>query len=602
MTSQTFDSLQTVEENPNPVYDKTTVVLLKIVENIIRDPQNPKFRTLRLDNAVVKDKLIPVIGAMECLFELGFEEGEECLSLPDAVPLDRLRKFHAALSARRAEHLRPPAAAPQSPVQQPHQAGLLAQMQRHAALVLQYEDPELQHRALSLVPLARLAGAAEERMAAVRRAVKAGRAPAGQEPDARDLLLLELLHWFKGSFFSWVDAPACDTCRGPTTSHEQVLEAGIRVEVYKCATCRDPTLFPRYNDPGKLLETRRGRCGEWANCFTLLCRTLGWDARFVLDLTDHVWTEVYSTGQGRWLHCDPCEDVCDQPLMYEAGWGKRLSYVLAFSRDDVQDVTWRYTSQWRDVMRRRTQCSEEELLQAVLSLRARRQAGLSPARRAFLQRRLVAELVEFLSPAAAPSPAELQGRTSGSLAWRLARREVQEAAAHTWVAGPEHLAALRLKVGYCTAGDRYEAGPRGDVPGWQSGAFSVQNVFRKVEHDWGFIYLARTEGSEEGRVQWRFDVSDSGLVVDTVAVHYSSFTKGSGQVQWQLSSGDVCLPLPADVGRTFTSDLRGCKTVTLSALLSGGEGSEAWQHAQILRQAKDSSECPLIVDIVLRQP
>lgn len=48
-------------------------------------------------------------------------------------------------------------------------------------------------------------------------------------------------------------------------SHEEINGKAHNVELYKCGKCNRITRFPRYNNPAVLLNTRKGRCGEWAN-------------------------------------------------------------------------------------------------------------------------------------------------------------------------------------------------------------------------------------------------------------------------------------------------------------------------------------------------
>ena len=84
--------------------------------------------------------------------------------------------------------------------------------------------------------------------------------------------------------------------------------------------------------------------------------------------------------------------------MYEAGWSKKLSYVMAYSKDEVQDVTWRYTSKHQEVMSRRTLCREDDLVATIMNLRQERQKNMSQAKRHYLSKRLIVELVEFLTP------------------------------------------------------------------------------------------------------------------------------------------------------------------------------------------------------------
>ena len=119
---------------------------------------------------------------------------------------------------------------------------------------------------------------------------------------------------------------------------------------------KSPNLL-RSNSVLNILETRRGRCGEWANLYTAVLNSLGVESRLVLDFTDHVWTEVLvnsiptNLGQ-RWMHIDSTLSIVDSPLFYEREWKKKLTFVVAFSPTHITDVTYRYTTHMGLVRRR----------------------------------------------------------------------------------------------------------------------------------------------------------------------------------------------------------------------------------------------------------
>lgn len=318
-----------------------------------------------------------------------------------------------------------------------------ARLESGVRTALAFEDPAARAHALSVVPVDRLeaeaaALVAESEAAANAHDAEDGDDTAGAKPlSLEDAVLLRALRWFKREFFAWCDKPACKTCgfkdvrhegMGEPTAEERAHDAG-RVETYRCPLCQAVTRFPRYNDARKLLETRTGRCGEWANAFTLICRALGYDARWCLDWTDHVWTEVWSVSQNRWLHCDSCEDVCDKPLLYDKGWGKRLTYVVAFGKDEAVDVTRRYVADYAQCLERRTECHEGWLAATLSALTARLRAGRDGDEVTRLSTRDATDVDELSRAGAHVPPADvtfddLPGRTTGSVAWRAARGEL----------------------------------------------------------------------------------------------------------------------------------------------------------------------------------
>lgn len=479
-----------------------------------------------------------------------------------------------------------------------------ATLQSNFQHVLLYENLDLQQKALSCIPEERLRSEAEIQLRGARE----------EDPDCKlgleDFLVLELLRWFKQDFFSWVDHLPCSRCSGATQnsnplqpSAEDLRWGAQRVENHYCHTCRLSTRFPRYNNPEKLLETRRGRCGEWANCFTLCCRAMGLEARYIWDSTDHVWTEVFSTSQRRWLHCDSCENGCDKPLLYEVGWGKKLAYILAFSKDQVVDVTWRYSCKHPEVLSRRMKVQESWLLHTIHRLNTSRQQSLSPERKKDLTERLLVELVEFLSPKK-PKSGELGGRNSGSLAWRRARGETRktdagtsteiQAAGFVFTLTEKEKMQKLLHVRYSSSRDEYcrLSNDSERIQIWDQCVWSRTSVCRKVEEDWQMVYLARTEGSSSGKVSWKFDFSSAGMKVSSVSISAKSETFHSGSVCWTLQAGERTAAFTGDGKMQDLPSVSGCSEFIIEAGLSGGEEETAWQHSQIFRQSLKETEEP----------
>lgn len=55
-------------------YIESVTILLKILDNIVREPQNDKYRTIRLENKIIKEKLLHLNGVREFLAKIGFVE------------------------------------------------------------------------------------------------------------------------------------------------------------------------------------------------------------------------------------------------------------------------------------------------------------------------------------------------------------------------------------------------------------------------------------------------------------------------------------------------------------------------------------------------
>lgn len=192
--------------------------------------------------------------------------------------------------------------------------------------------------------------------------------------DSKDVVLGLLKNfsvWFKQQFPYYYDN--CLSCGNARTNMwygsvypstmERAYRAG-KTELYSCTQCNCTSRFPRFNEVQKVLETKRGRCGEYSILIFRMLKVLGYNVRYIADWADHVWVEAKV--QNDWIHIDPCEAAVNEPLIYQ-GWGKNQTYIFSFSFDDTEDVTQFYTTNYNaTLMRREADKVDDKTIQETL--------------------------------------------------------------------------------------------------------------------------------------------------------------------------------------------------------------------------------------------
>lgn len=608
--------LAVIEQSVRDVdkFNKILYELLQYISHVLENPHDNELRTIKSE--FLKD-VLKCDAFKEYLKYVGFRpEGTEVI-YPKEQTLNNLRMAQASIERKICFCYGPVNRQKRVKFSQKKNAlrpakilttnnSLLLKIERLFNDVLEYEDEDLQEYAREQIPIVTLQLLALERVRENQKLIKTGEHK-GPDLPFDIALIMELMSWFKYKFFKWVDQPSCEGCGGHTSFSNMLTvttdKETCRMEVYNCGSCPVGAKFVRYNDPRTLLHTRRGRCGEWANCFALLARALGYDTRLVYDTTDHVWCEIFDFDSNTWLHADPCEAKLNAPLLYSHGWGKKLCYVIAVSRDDVQDVTWRYTNDHKAVLSRRKECTEAELLSCILALRDHRQRQVSEPRRRYLAKRTLQELVTLMVEKK-PTDYESHGRISGSKQWRSDRGELgSQSPTHSFEFTEPGAAAVH----YHAATDCYRVLLDGEeiqsLPSWSAGVYEYKNIFRKVEHDWKKVYLAREEGEAVGHVSWRVSAG-AGLQLGELRLRMATQLYSSGQLTWTLQYDDLP-PAPAsfdteDIQRGVTLD-RSCRSLILRVELSGGEGDVAWQHAQLCRQPLDGAPPALQLSAVVKR-
>lgn len=290
-----------------------------------------------------------------------------------------------------------------------------------------------------------------------------------------------------------------------------------------------------------------------------------------------------------------------------------MEFVIAVGLNEIRDVTWRYSSDLIKTLQHRQKCFNETIIQATFDeCNTILQRYLPSKTKQDIDERWLGELAEFIRVpqqfVRRPNDAEITGRSSGSLAWRLSRFEIKEeeklCESYAFVVDSDCKlsTSLPMKIVYNCRKDSYEV--FNVMPGssiqtlanWQSGVFRSVNMMREVERDWNMTYLSRRKTSQftdKGSLIWRFKLTrfrqfsrieiklcgaiyENGLI--DAQVKFSSGCSDSTVIYQQPFVVNQVTSIPMD---RISAD--GLVLMDIHVELSGGRGDVAWQHAQLCR-------------------
>lgn len=92
---------QCSQRNTKEAYLEAVRIILLLLDNIINHPNENKYRTIRIENKTIKEKLLTLEGCVELLTSIGFQRSDDQYTLPNDSSLELIRSYRDALSKRR---------------------------------------------------------------------------------------------------------------------------------------------------------------------------------------------------------------------------------------------------------------------------------------------------------------------------------------------------------------------------------------------------------------------------------------------------------------------------------------------------------------------